>query len=118
LQATTKISSGKAPSLNLSGSFTPGSSSDGMNPLTEQAVVRAGPYTWTIPAGAFRLNSDGAYVYSGILNGVTVSAQIKKPAAKKGGAWTFQVTASPITSFALPAPIFLRIGNDAGSTSG
>jgi dipeptidyl aminopeptidase/acylaminoacyl peptidase len=118
LQATTKISSGKAPSLNLSGSFTPGSSSDGMNPLTEQAVVRAGPYTWTIPAGAFRLNSDGAYVYSGILNGVTVSAQIKKPAAKKGGAWTFQVTASPITTFAMPAPIFLRIGNDAGSTSG
>ena len=89
-----------------------------MNPLTEQVIVRAGPYTWTIPAGSFKLGSDGAYVYNGVLNGATVSMQIKKPAAKKGSAWTFQFTAVPITSFALPASIFLRIGNDAGSTKG
>lgn len=118
LQATTKISNGKPPSLNLSGSFTPGSSSNGMNPLTEQIVVRAGPYTWTIPAGSFRLGSDGAYSYSGVLNGVTVSMQIKQPPPKKGGAWNFNFTANPITTFALPTPIFFRIGNDAGSTKG
>jgi hypothetical protein len=118
LQATSKISSGKSPSLNLSGTFTPATSSNGMNPVTEQVVVRAGPYTWTIPAGSFRLNADGAYVYNGTLNGVAVTMQIKQPAPKKGGGWTFQFTASPITTFALPANIFLRIGNDAGSTKG
>jgi hypothetical protein len=89
-----------------------------MNPVTEQVVFRAGPYMWTIPAGSFRLNSDGAYTYSGALSGVSITAQIKQPGAKKGGAWTFQFTAGPITTFALPAPIFFRIGNDAGSTKG
>ena len=116
LQATAKLSSGKSKSLTLSGTFTPSASSNGLNPRTEEVVIRVGEYTWTIAAGSFQRASDGAYLYSGTLGGVQVAVQTK-PA--KGGVWTFQVNATPVNALTAPAAVWIRVGNDAASaTSG
>jgi hypothetical protein len=115
LQATSKISSGKTRSLNVSGTFTPSPSSNGLNPLTEQVAFTAGPYQWTIAAGSFKKAKDGAYLYDGTIGGVQLSVQMRQG---KGGVWTFQVNANGIGAITTPTAIGLVVGNDAGATTG
>lgn len=114
LQASVKLSNGKSKSVTLSGTFTPSASSDGLNPLTEDVEIRVGGYTWTIAAGSFQRASDGAYVYSGTLGGVQVAVQTK---TAKGGVWTFQVNATPVNALTTPTGVWIRVGNDAASTT-
>jgi hypothetical protein len=114
LQAKAALSGGRSKSLNLSGTFTPAASSDGLDPLSEEISIQVGPYTWLIPAGSFTIASDGAYSYQATVNGVKLSVQIKRVR----GQWTVKLNATPVSGITLPAAIGIRVGNDVGTTTG
>lgn len=115
LAVETKISGGKAKSVNLTGTFTPGASSDGLNPLTESVTITIGTYTWNIAAGSFTTASDGAIKYDGTINGVHVVVHFTRT---NTGAWTVKLNANSISGLSEPATVGVRIGNDVGTGTG
>ena len=114
LQAKVTLSGGRTKSLNLSGTFTPGASSDGLDPLSEEVYLQVGPYAWRIPVGSFTIAGDGAYSYQATVSGVKLSVQIKRVR----GQWTVKLNATPVSGVTLPTSIGLRIGDDVGTTTG
>ena len=115
LSVKSSLSGGKAKSLNLTGTFTPGSSSDGLNPLSEQVTVTVGNYTWVMPAGSFNRASDGALTFQGTIGGVQLGVQLKRAA---NGTWSLKLNASPVPGLTVPTTVGLNVGNDVGVTKG
>ena len=108
------------PSFDLNSKFTLGTSSNGINPLTEFVVLRLGTYQVTVPANSFDQLKNGAkkgsYVFSGVIGGVSLSIQIVPLGANS---YQFKAEGSPVDLTALPNPVAvsLTIGSNAGTTS-
>ena len=102
-------------SFGLNSSFTLGAGTSGINPVTQAVTLQIGPYSVTIPAGSFKLNTNGAYVYSGIMGGVLLQLRINPVG---GNSYTLQASASGanLTGISNPVTVTLTIGNDTGST--
>ena len=115
LAVKASLSGGKAKALNLTGTFTPGASTDGLNPLTEHVSFLVGNYTWQIPAGSFTRASDGALTFQGSIGGVQLGIQLKRAT---NGTWSVKLNATPVNGLTVPTTIGVRIGNDVATSSG
>lgn len=115
LAVKASLSGGKAKSLNLTGTFTPGASSDGLNPLTEHVVFLAGSYSWVLPPGSFTQASDGALTFQGSISGVQLGIQLKRA---QNGTWSVKLNANPVSGITVPTVVGVRIGNDVAAGTG
>ncbi len=122
ISAKLRIFAGPPPSFELNASFTLGGSSDGVYPLTEDVTLQVGTYNVTIPAGSFTQHKNGkkvgAYTFSGIIDGVTLSLQIAPPSVT-GDDWSFKASGTPVdlTGLSNPVTVMISIGDDSGTTA-
>jgi hypothetical protein len=100
-------------SFELVSKFTLGSNSDGINPLTEVTVLNVGSYSVTLPAGSFRKNSKGDFVYEGKIGGEQLEIRIVPGGSNS---YTLNAEGSGANSIisSRPVPVGLEIGNDMG----
>jgi hypothetical protein len=109
----------------LLSNFTLGSTSNGINPVTETVTLQIGTFTITIPPGSFqgrRISvprksalSPGDWTFVGVINGVTLEAVILLTAPHQ---YIFGVTAQKVNLIGTQTPVTvtLTIGNDSGTT--
>jgi DNA-binding beta-propeller fold protein YncE len=62
--------------FDLTESFTLGTNSNGINPVTENVTLQIGTFSVTIPAGSFKLNPNRRFAFQGLINGVSMQVQI------------------------------------------
>jgi hypothetical protein len=92
-----------------------GSTSNGINPITETVTLQIGTFTMTIPPGSFQEPSPGDWTFGGLINGVTLEVVIRLTAPHQ---YIFGVTAQKVnlTGTQTPVTVTLTIGNDSGTT--
>jgi hypothetical protein len=101
--------------FQLNESFTLGTGSNGINPLTENVTLEIGTYSLTIPAGSLLQNLNGRFAFQGVINGVSLQVQIV-PLGNQMFTFKAEGTGVDLTSLTNPVTVVLNIGNDAGST--
>ncbi len=112
---TGKLEVAVAPGVfELDSSFTLGAGSTGVNPVTEAVTLQIGPYSVTIPAGSFNQQEQGAYVFEGVINNVSLQLRIDSVG---GGSYTLQAEGhgATLTGISNPVTVTLTIGNNTGS---
>jgi hypothetical protein len=107
------------PGFDLKIAFTLASNDSAIFPLSQPVTLTVGSYTVTVPASAFKQLGKGAktggYVYTGTVNGVTLSEQLSQTGTNS---YLLQVSATgvaPATSN--PVAVTLTIGTDFGTAS-
>jgi hypothetical protein len=106
----------KDGTFTLSGAFGLDAASDGVNPAEEAVTLQVGDYTTMIPAGSFKSNKAGKYVYNKILPEITLIITI----TPFGGAnYSFAATAkaTDLTRKVIPIEVGLSIGNEGAHTT-
>ena len=103
------------PSFTLSGNFTLGATSDGINPVGEAVTIKVGSFTTTIPPGSFVMTSPGTYAFNGVVDSVALKVSID---LKSGKTYAFHATAGvSLLGTKSPTTVTLTIGSDTGTTS-
>lgn len=92
-----------------------GAASDGINPLTEDVVVKVATFSTTIPAGRFK-GERGNFRFEGAIDGVELAVEIE---ALENRAFAFRMKARgpDLSSVGNPIEVTLRIGKDTGTAS-
>jgi hypothetical protein len=106
------------PEFSINASFTLGSSSNGINPPTEQVTLQIGAFSVTIPPGSFVLSGPGSYTFVGVINGVNLTLLIKNSSGENYifGAIGKNVDLTSINP-AGPVGLTLTIGSDSGTAT-
>jgi hypothetical protein len=96
--------------------FRLGVGNNGINPLSEKVTISVGTGHWSIPAGSFKANGLGGFVFQGFI-GTTGLGVLIQPLAD--GSFGFGAAGSHanLSGTANPVPVTLTIGDDGGSTS-
>jgi hypothetical protein len=83
--------------------------------LSDPVTIQVGTFTATIPPGSFKRN-DVSFSFQGIINGVSLQAQITPASTLR---YTFAVTAQGASLIGIknPAPVALTIGGVCGEAS-
>jgi hypothetical protein len=102
-------------SFDLNSSFKLGTGSSGINPLTQAITLQIGPYSVTIPAGSFTRNNQGAYVFEGTTEGVSLQLRIN-PAGGNGYTLQAEGIGANLSGISNPVTVTLTIGDNTGST--
>jgi len=103
--------------FRMKSSFTLGTDSNGINPVTDAVTLQIGTYSVTLPPGSFRQSLTGGY-YS--FNGILGSAKLNVVIAPKGSdRYLMQVQGSgaDFTGTTRPVSVQLTIGDDTGTTT-
>ena len=105
--------------FKIKATFTLGSSSDGIAPLTEAVTIHVGSVSATIPAGSFtfqpaKKKQPAQYTFAGIIDGVTLNAKITPLG---GNLFEFKAAGIGVnlTGTVNPVTVGLLLGNDQGS---
>ena len=87
-----------------------------INPVTQAVTLQIGTFAVTIPAGSFTKNHLGDFVFSGVINGVTLKVAITPTGTLR---YTFQAEAQLATLTGTKNTVYvtLIIGGDSGATS-
>ena len=102
--------------FELLSSFTLGSASNGINPVTEAVTLQIGAFTTTIPVGSFSEIGQGIFVFHGVLGGVRLEALIA-PTGNLRYALVAAAQDGNLTGTVNPVPVTLTIGGDCGTAS-
>jgi hypothetical protein len=104
----------------LNGTFTLGTSSDGIAPPTESVTLElaggTGAVTTTIPAGSFMPAGQGGFDFAGTVDGVALEAHIR-PRGSQQFTFTANGTSADLTGIANLVTVTLTIGDDSGTTT-
>jgi probable HAF family extracellular repeat protein len=97
--------------FRLTGSFTLGTVSTGLDPLTQNVLLQLGSLPIPIQKGLFKQASNGEYVFQGVLGAAAVDFRIK-PITNTS--FEFRVQGRTATPFRVtnPARFILMIGNN------
>jgi Beta-propeller repeat len=106
----------RPPGFELNEFFILGRSTNGINPLTENVILQIGNFSVTIPAGSFKQNHNGRFVFHGVTSGVRMEAQIV-PLRQNSFAMMAEGVGVNLTGLTNPVTVVLSIGDDTGSTS-
>ena len=101
--------------FELSGDFTLGAGSDGIDPTAEAVALQVGPLSLSIPAGSFQTARRGGWRFSGDAGGAVVTIRI---APLGGNAYRLSAEGNAdVSGIQPPVTVSLTIGNDGGSTT-
>lgn len=102
-------------SLEIKGSFTLGSASNGVNPLVEEVTLTYDSFSITIPAGSFKLD-ENKFSFEGRVSALQIEIKIKTISSNS---FEFEIEVEDINSSPTNNPVYfeLVIGDDAGSAS-
>ena len=102
--------------FELKAQFMLGAASNGIAPVAEVVSFQIGTFSTAIPAGRFRQNAKGRFMFEGTINGVALQANI---VSLGGNQFTFYAegTGANLTGSVNPVPVGLTIGDDDGSVS-
>ena len=109
--------SGTPPTrFDINSSFTLGTGSNGINPISEPVTLELGAFSVTVPAGSFIKTSKGQYVYEGTVDGVALQVQI---APMSGNSYSFKAEGSGanLSGTTNSVTVTLTIGDDKGATT-
>lgn len=118
--ASLELSGGIALAFEVNSRFTLGSSSNGINPITEGVVFQVGSFLAIAPPGAFTQNTDGSFAFQGVISGVNLKIQIRP---LLNGRFAVHVAGNGVNlawrelAGADPVSVGLAIGNDTGVTT-
>jgi hypothetical protein len=94
-----------------------GSTSNGINPVTEPVTLQVSTFATTIPAGSFTKSPFGTYTFIGVIDGVSFGAVVQPTGSKpflfrggRGGGIECQRDREPVT-------VRLSMGDNSGKTS-
>jgi hypothetical protein len=117
--ASLELSGGTGPTFEVSAKFRLGASSDGIHPVTEAVVFQLGSFLAIVPPASFAKNTDGSFVFSGVISGVNHKIQIR-PLVNAGFAFQGKGSGVNLTwrelAGADPVSVGLAIGDDTGVT--
>ncbi len=90
---------------------------ESISPLTQDLAFQLGGYSVKIPAGSFRRQKNGNFVFEGTINGVALEAKITPLG---GGSYSFKIegAGAPNLPVSNPVTVGLVIGNNGGTTQG
>jgi DNA-binding beta-propeller fold protein YncE len=114
--AKLEIKAGPPPGFDLNESFTLGTNSNGINPVTENVTLQIGTFSVTIPAGSFKLNPNRRFAFQGLINGVSMQVQII-PLGNNIFTFMAEGTGVNLTGLTNPVTVVLTIGIDSGTTT-
>ena len=102
--------------FELHSRFMLGTSSGGIDPLTEAVTLQIGTFSTTIPVGSFAKARNGGFAFEGVINSVNLEVRIR-PLDKNS--FTFKAEGKGVDLSALtnPVTVVLTIGNDTGTTT-
>ncbi len=108
-----------APGFDLNVALTLGANDAAIFPLTKDVKLTIGSYSVTVPSSSFKLLISGAmagsYVYSGIINGVTLSEQLSPTGTNS---YSFKASATGVVPATTnPVAVTLTIGTDSSTAS-
>jgi hypothetical protein len=113
--AQVELSGRIRPSFESNARFSLAATSDGLSPLTEAVTLQLGNFPVTIPAGSFKANRGGNFVFEGVINGVKLEVQIV-PLGNNSFTFKAEGSGPSLASLTKPVNVTLTIGNDTGST--
>jgi hypothetical protein len=102
--------------FEIKGSFTLGTASDGINPLTEDVALQVGTFFTMIPPGSFRQDKKGVLKFEGQVDGVELEMVIT-PYTGNRFDFKSEGTGADLTGTANPVEVKLVVGDDAGMVS-
>jgi 6-phosphogluconolactonase len=105
-----------ARGFDLKESFTLGTNSNGINPVTEDVTLQIGTFSVTIPAGSFEQKPNGRFDFKGVINDVKLKAQIV-PLGNNIVTFNAEGKGVDLTGLTNPVTVVLTIGTDSGSTA-
>jgi hypothetical protein len=82
----------------------------------EAVTLQVGTFAVTIPPGSFTKNHAGDFIFTGVMNGVTMKAVIK-PTGTLRYAFQAEAVGTSLTGTTNPATVLVNIGGDSGATS-
>ena len=100
--------------FGLLSSFTLGSTSDGIDPVTEPVTLQIGSFNVTIPPGSFARSPLGTYSFIGTINGVNMEVVIQPTGGKQFAVEAAALNAN-LAGTANPVTVRLSIGDDCGA---
>jgi hypothetical protein len=110
----TLVAGTASDSFSLTGTFTLGSSSNGINPPAENATLKVGSALFSIPAGSFQLVS-GQFVFDGTIGGVALKLSLL-PMSGNSYQFSAQGSGADLTGSTLPLNVGWVVGDDGGGT--
>ncbi len=113
--ASLNIAFGSAPNTDafaLGSGFTLSSTAPVFNPLTQPITLQIGTFAVTIPAGSFKKNKQGDFVYSGVTNGVTLKTVVKQTGTLR---YTFQAGAQHASLTGTQNAVYVTLAIGGGS---
>jgi YVTN family beta-propeller protein len=116
---TLDIAFGAAPnedSFNLHSQFTLRSSAPGIHPHREPVTFQVGTFSITIPPASFTKQLDGSYTFAGVIDGVSLKAQIT-PSGTLQYTFHAKATGANLTGTKNTVYVTLITGGDSGATS-
>jgi DNA-binding beta-propeller fold protein YncE len=105
-----------AKGFDLNESFTLGTTSNGINPVTEDVTLQIGTFSVTIPAGSFERKPNGRFDFKGVINEVKLKAQIV-PLGNNIFTFNAEGKGVDLTGLTNPVTVVLTIGTDSGTTA-
>jgi YVTN family beta-propeller protein len=116
---TLDIAFGTAPnqdSFNLHSPFTLSSTAPVLHPHRDPVTLQIGTFSITVLPGSFREQPDGSFTFAGVINGVSLKAQIT-PTATLQYAFHAKAQGVSLTGTTNAVYVTLTIGGDSGATS-
>ena len=105
---------GHGDEFDMKATFTLGSGSNGIAPLTEAVTIQVGPFTTTIPAGSFKQHK-GRFVFEGVIHGVHLEAVLRSLILGNDYEFRVEGKGANLTGTRNPVTVSLTIGDDSGS---
>ena len=98
----------------VAGTFTLGTSSNGIAPPSETVHLRVGTFQESIPAGSFRPNGFGGFQFRGVRNGTSLIVVIQRLSGQR---YAFNAVGwdANLTGTTNPVTIQLTVGDDRDS---
>lgn len=115
---TSKVEIGFGPKVGtdefeIKSTFTLGSGSNGINPISEKVILRIGSFGTVISDGSFIQDKKGRYKFEGVIDGVRLEIVITSLGRNQ---FEFKVEGkgADFTETVNPVAVHITIGDDAG----
>jgi hypothetical protein len=92
------------------------STAPAINPVTDPVTLQVGTFSVTYPSGSFTKQPDGSFFFAGVINGVSLKAQIY-PTGTLQYLFHAKASGASLTFTTNPVYVTLSISGDSGATS-